>query len=147
MRIPTALGLVILAAAAGVRAQEHADHVMPKQTLFTVRAVPEEVVKRTATATKASATGAFVIAPDAKLVSYRVTWNALRGSAARVDLHNFGRGREGKVVQELCGRRTRPCPAGRGATIEGNWEIPPKLVQEFASERIYLDIHTSAAPD
>lgn len=143
--------LAALAAAALARAQHDGvaatAHGAPLQTLFTARAVPEEVPGRARGRDGAAATGAFTLSADAKAVAYEITWDGLeRPQGLTIDLHNFGAGAAGKRVAVLCGPNS-PCPVRRGGTIRGTWAIPRELVRELAAERIYLDFHTAAARD
>jgi hypothetical protein len=123
-------------------------HAMARQTLFTARARPEEVVGKRSRRSLATATGAFLLAADAKSIKYQLTWDRTEtAEGLRIDLHNFAKGAPGKVVAVLCGDSGRPCPAAQGGTIEGTWPIDPKLAHELAAERIYVDIHTAASRD
>lgn len=123
-------------------------HSMARRTLFTARADSEQVAPRVQVRSDASATGAFIISADAKSVSWRLTWDGLRSEKVdTIDLHDFGWGAVGKSVTTLCSYATTPCPQASAGTIEGTWAIPPALTRELGVERIYVDVHTSAAKD
>jgi hypothetical protein len=133
----TVLALVCLAATSVA--------AMPMRTLFTARASADEVVPPAARS-DASATGAFTISADARSVAYRLTWDGLRSEKiSTIDVHDFGRGKVGASVFQLCGGRLGDCPQQRGGTVEGTWPIPQQLTRELGVERLYVDIHTSAA--
>lgn len=137
MRSRIARTLFCVTAALTAAAQHHG---MPKKTLFTARARAADV------ASDASATGAFILSADAKSVRYRITWDRLRSEKiALIDLHNFAEGKAGPSVHTLCGRAAAACPQTAGGTIEGTWSIPGPLTRELGVQRIYVDIHTSAA--
>src|SRR5688572_18197536 len=85
-------------------------HGMRMKTLFTARGSADQVVNRPGSRSDATATGAFVISEDARLVTYRMTWDGLKTpKITSIDIHNFGAGGEGKTVEEICGSRTLPC--------------------------------------
>jgi hypothetical protein len=118
---------------------------MPMRTLFTARVSSDEVVPPAARS-DAAATGAFTISADARSVVYRLTWDGLRSEKiSTIDVHDFGRGKAGASVFQLCGGDAGACPQQKGGTVEGTWSIPQPLTRELGVERLYVDIHTSAA--
>jgi hypothetical protein len=111
--------------------------------LFLARAVGGEVAPR-AVDTPASATVAVVVSRGSARLTYDLTYHGLTGGApVRIALHNFGRGGNGPVVALICGAGAAACPATPSARLAGTLErvaLPPRLLSEFASGRIYVEV-------
>lgn len=95
---------------------------------------------------KATGTGAFLLDGKKRTLAFSLTYEGLSsGRASRVSLYNFGRGKNGGMVRDLCGGDATPCPGGASATISGFFEgsdvrLDNKLLSEFASERVYVEV-------
>jgi hypothetical protein len=94
--------------------------------------------------TGGSATGAFIVDRGDHGLSFDLTYHGLEtGSPSRIALYNSGSGRNGPMVAPICGSGFSPCPERPAARISGTLGdkvFPPRLLSEFASGRIYLQI-------
>lgn len=124
---------------------QHAAMQMPTNSLFVAQLDPGQVVG--GSTSRATGTGAFLLNPIDRTLSYSLTYAGLGSRGAQlIALHNFGRGQNGPVVAILCGPGVQPCPGGSAATIRGQVEhvqVPPldnPLIGEFDSGRVYVDI-------
>lgn len=111
--------------------------------LFMGRADAGKVVPRqTSTAT---ATAAIIIDRVAQELRFDLTYQGLeRGAPSRIALYNFGVSGNGPLVVDLCGGGAEPCPDRPSARLAGTaakLRLPGRLLVEFASGRIYLQIH------
>lgn len=135
----------LLAAAASGAAAQPAGMDMPAATLFVAQLDAAQVTE--GSASQASGTGAFLLNPVGRTLSYSITYAGLQsGSAQSIALHNFGRGRDGPVIALLCGPGAQPCPGGNAATVRGQierWQDKPldnELIGEFDSGRVYVEL-------
>jgi CHRD domain-containing protein len=110
--------------------------------LFLGRADGGQVVPHQASG--ATATAAIIIDRVAQELSYDVTYQGLeRGPPSRIALYNFGIGGNGAVVTVLCGPGAEACPPRPAARLAGmatGLRLPGRLLVEFASGRVYLQI-------
>ena len=116
--------------------KQHGGHV-----LFLARPNAANVIPRGTS--KATATGAFIADPQERSVAWDITYQGLEhGPARTIALYNFGAGRNGDIVQLLCGEG-KPCPSGSAANIVGTWSagsLTQRILGELASGRIYVEI-------
>lgn len=149
-RTGPAILLTILSVALTVAlAQDHPPGPMVMShggaTLFLAQARGAKVVPPSASS--ATATGAFLVDPARRNVSYEITFHGLENGPPRsIALHNFGAGANGAVIYRICGGDP-PCPNLTSATLTGTWEgglnsatLDGKLLGELASARVYLEI-------
>jgi hypothetical protein len=113
--------------------------------LFLARATADKVVPPGASS--ASATGAFVVDPAKRTVSYDLTFHGLEfGPPESIELRNFGMGGNGALILALCGGGGPSCPSLPSASLTGTWDgqggatLDNQLLGEFASARVYLQI-------
>jgi len=118
---------------------------MPSKTLFLARLDGGQVASPTTSS--ATGTGAFLLDPGRHTMAYQLTYQGLESGGARtVALFNFGRGRNGALLEVLCGGQASPCPDGASATISGSFsEIEKRRFDnvingELDSERVYVEI-------
>lgn len=118
---------------------------MAKSTLLLAQLDAKQVAVESSS--KGTGTGAFLLDSHERTLTYRLTYEGLAaGGAKRIALYNFGRGRNGAFVGNLCDPAARPCPAGSGATLDGRLErgegrtLDNHLIGEFDSGRIYIEI-------
>lgn len=145
--------LAILSAACTVgAAQDPSRHGMAMHhggtKLFLAQAAANKV--HPAGTSSATATGAFLVDPAQPTVSYDLTYHGLEnGPPKSIALHNFGEGGNGARIHTICaGDAGRPCPNLASANLTGSWAentqasapIDTKLLGEFASARVYLEV-------
>ncbi len=126
-------------------AQQPARHGGPR--LFLVEAAANKV--QPPGTSSATATGAFILDPEKRSVTYELTYHGLEnGNPRSIALHNFGAGGNGERTHTLCGDGGPACPSLASATLSGSLEgsvkgapaVDPKLLGEFATGRMYLEI-------
>lgn len=116
---------------------------MASQTMLVAQLDAKQVVGGSTSA--ASATGAFLLDSERRTLAYSLTYEGLSGRPKSIALYNFGRGKNGARIKELCGE-AKPCPDAASATISGRLEsgdgrpLDNNLIGEFASERVYVEI-------
>ena len=122
-----------------------AQMTMAENTMFVAQLDAKQVVG--GSSSKATGTGAFLIDGKKRTLAYSLTYEGLSsGRAGRIALYNFGRGKNGGMVRDLCGGDAKPCPEVASATIAGRFEsgdgrpLDNQLLGEFASERVYVEI-------
>ena len=122
-----------------------AQMTMAENTMFVAQLDAKQVVG--GSSSKATGTGAFLIDGKKRTLAYSLTYEGLSsGRAGRIALYNFGRGKNGGTVRDLCGGDAKPCPEVASATIAGRFEsgdgrpLDNQLLGEFASERVYVEI-------
>jgi hypothetical protein len=112
--------------------------------LFLARMNASNVVPRSAS--RATATGAFVVDPIRRTISWDLTYQGLAGGGPRsIALYDFGAGANGARIAWLCGDAT-PCPSQGAANITGTWQsdsLNRRLLGEIASGRVYAEIVAS----
>jgi len=118
---------------------------MPATTLLLAQLDAAQVAD--GSASRASGTGAFLLDPTARSLSFQLTYAGLENGPPRsIALHNFGRGRNGETVRVLCGAGAPACPASPSATIvadaatDNGKPLDNALIGEFDSERVYVEI-------
>lgn len=134
----------ILAATASLAAAQPAEHGHGgKSVLFLAQADGSGVAPRPVR-TGASATGAFLVDRGDHGLSFDLTYHGLEtGPPSRIAIYNSGPGRNGPMIAPICGSGGPPCPERSSARISGTLGdkfFPPRLLSEFASGRIYLQI-------
>ena len=144
-RLLAMLSMTLAAVAVSARQPAHR-HGGP--VLFVVEAAAGNV--RPASTSTGTATGAFTVDPARKVVAYELTYHGLvNGPPRSIALHNFGAGANGERVLPICGpNASQTCPAAPSGTLTGTWDadakgaatLDPKLLGEFASGRVYLEI-------
>jgi len=146
---PAILLTILFAALTVALAQDHPPGPMAMShggtTLFLVQGRAAKVVPPSTSS--ATATGAFLVDPARRSVSYEITFHGLENGPPRsIALHNFGAGANGAVIHRICGGN-RPCPDLTSASLTGTWEgdrdsarLDGKLLGELASARVYLEI-------
>ncbi len=114
-------------------------------TLFLAQAAAANVVPPGTSS--ATATGVFLIDHASRTVNFDLTFQGLEhGPPKKIALYNFGVGGNGALVHTICGDAARPCPDLASANITGAWDgqgrsrLDGKLLGEFASARVYLEI-------
>jgi hypothetical protein len=139
------LSALLTAGAAASASAQQAGMQMPTNALLLAQLDAGQVVG--GSTSHATGTGAFLLNPIDRMLSYSLTYAGLGSRGAQlIALHNFGRGRDGPVIRILCSPGTQPCPGGSAATIRGQFErgqgtpLDNALVGEFASGRIYVEI-------
>ncbi|HEY1475231.1 MAG TPA: CHRD domain-containing protein [Pseudolabrys sp.] len=137
MATPILVGSAIFAAA-------QMNH-MAMTTMFVAQLDAKQVVG--GSASTATGTGAFLIDAKKRTMAYKLTYEGLASDGAKsIALYNFGSGKDGKMVQVLCGETAQPCPKAASATLSGHFEgsdarvLDYGTLGEFASERIYVEI-------
>jgi hypothetical protein len=129
--------------------QAHAQAPMPAhhgaETLFLAQATGKKTVP--ASASLATATGAFVLDRKARALDYDLTFHGLEhGPPQSIGLYNFGEGGNGKLILALCAGAERPCPKETSANLTGRWKdvadtpLGKTFLAELASARIYLQL-------
>jgi len=95
----------------------------------------------------ATATGAFMVDPTKKSVTYDLTFHGLEnGPPQSIALRNFGEGENGSVLYTLCGSTGSACPTSTSGNLTGTWDgqgrpaLDTNLLGEFASARTYVEI-------
>ncbi len=141
-------GLVLVPAAligsAHFAASQHAGMPMAETTLLLAQLDGKQVVG--GSASSASGTGAFLLDPVQRTLTYRLTYQGLEaGGASSIALRNFDKGGNGEAVRVLCGAEAERCPEGASATISGRAEgggrpLDNALIGEFDSGRVYIEI-------
>jgi hypothetical protein len=118
---------------------------MPANTLFVAQLEGRQVAGGSSSG--ATGTGVFLLDPVRRTLEYQVTYQGLEtGGANSVALHNFGKGKDGKVVRILCGPGAQPCPASVSATLSGRFErdeggsLDNAMIGEFDSGRVYVEV-------
>lgn len=138
--------LLIGFAATGVLAQpageqthgHHGDAV-----LFLAQLNSDQVVG-TEAQVGASGTAALVIDRRRRTATIDMTYEGLSDPPRRIALFNGSRGAAGKLVLAICGE-TEACPPQSGARLKAAPAInmDPRLLSEFSSGRIYLQVESS----
>jgi hypothetical protein len=139
----------LCAVACAAFSQDHTRHERGMRhggtTLFLAQMSGTKVVPPRPVA--ATATGAFLVDPEKRIVSYDLTYHGLeQGPPKSIALHNFGEGGNGALVHVICGDAVRPCPDLTSANLIGMWDgrgqtqLDTKLLGEFASARVYAEI-------
>jgi hypothetical protein len=125
--------------------QENMGHGHARTILFLAQMDSAKVVP--ARTSSATATGAFLVDPAKRIVSYELTFHGLEyGPPKSIALHNFGAGGNGAVIYTICGSADRPCPNLVSANLTGTWdgqgrpELDSNLLGELASARVYVEI-------
>jgi hypothetical protein len=133
------------AAFAQPHTQENMGHGHGGPTLFLAQVVSAKVVP--SRDSSATATGAFLVDPAKRTVTYEITFHGLEyGPAKSIALYNFGVGGNGALFHTICGSADRPCPNTASANLIGTWDqqdptdLDGKLLGEFASARVYVEI-------
>ena len=121
---------------------------MAATTMFVAQLDAKQVAG--GSASTASGTGVFLIDGKMRTMAYKLTYEGLASDGAKsIALYNFGAGKDGKMVQALCGETAQPCPKAASATLSGRFEggnarvLDYNTLGEFASERIYVEIVTA----
>jgi hypothetical protein len=134
------VAVIVVAALASATGEQPGRHGGPR--LLVLQATAGAV--RPAATSSASATGAFILDPEKRTLNYELTYHGLEsGNPQSIALHNFGEGGNGPRIYTLCGEGAAACPAAASATITGSvpgTPVDPKLLPEFATGRIYLEI-------
>jgi len=143
-------GLLLAGLLLGTSSSAWAQHVhgsgeLGHKTLLVAQLAGEQVA--TGSDSKATGTGAFQIDPVRRTFEFQLTYQGLEhGPPQSIALYNFGRGKVGEPVYVLCVAPTNPCPRTTSDTIakrvgrnEGP-KIDNKLLGEFLSERVYVEI-------
>lgn len=141
------LVMSLLIACADSASAQQADMRMTMSTKTLLIAQLDAKQVAGASASSATGTGAFLLDAVQHTLEFRVTYQGLdAGGAKSIGLYNFGKGKNGERVKELCGVVTQPCPDSASATISGRFErgddraLDNHLIGEFDSERIYVEI-------
>jgi CHRD domain len=149
IRLPALLAIIFacvsVVAFSQPRTKENRGHGHGGTTLFLAQAEAAKVVPPSPSL--AAATGAFLIDPVKRTVSYDLTFHGLEhGPAKSIALYNSGAGRNGAVIHTICGSADRPCPNLASANLTGTWdgqgppELDGELLGEFASARVYIEV-------
>ena len=141
MRVLTFIGLAVMASAAPA---QQSGHGHGRTLLLLARADGGEVAPE-GVRSAASATAAVLIDRREGRLSYDLTYHGMAsGGPSQIALYNSGPGRNGPTVAILCGggdeRRCPQLPAARLSGGLADLRLPPRLLSEFASGRIYLQI-------
>ena len=144
-RVTAVLVAALLASVSGgASAQRTAMPAMAMNTLFLAQLDGSQVVGKSSS--RATGTGAFVLDPRRRSLSYHLTFQGLEAGAPQsIALYNFGAGQNGKPIQILCGAGAQRCPGSPSATIDGALRTEGRtldnaLIGEFDSGRVYVEI-------
>lgn len=149
IRLPAILTIVFAClnavALSQPRTEENMGHGHGGTTLFLAQAEAAKVVPPRPSS--ATATGAFLVDPAKRTVSYDLTFHGLEyGPAKSIALYNSGAGGNGAVIHTICGSADRSCPNLASANLTGTWdgqgppELDGELLGELASARVYVEI-------
>ena len=82
---------------------------MAENAMFVAQLDAKQVVG--GSSSNATGTGAFLLDGAHKTLAYNLTYEGLSsGGAKSIALYNFGRGKNGEMVRDLCGGDAKPCP-------------------------------------
>src|SRR5579864_3492171 len=114
------LSMLVLIGSGNLAAPQNArtSMAMPTNTLLVAQLNAKQVVG--GSSSRATGTGAFLLDPVQHTIAYSLTYEGLQaGGPKSIVLSNFGKGKNGDVVQILCGAGTDPCPNSNSGTISG----------------------------